>query len=63
MLFRSQFSVGRITGKDDSAVIVEWDSPIWIRQDGSSRVMIAHLDSVPMRIMGVAEGMKAVNLP
>ena len=58
-----QFSVGRVTGKDGSAVTVEWDSPIWIRQDGSSRVMITHLDSVPMRIMGVAEGMEAVNLP
>jgi selenocysteine-specific translation elongation factor len=53
-----QFSVGRVTGNDGNAVTVEWDSPIWIRQDGSSRVMIVQLDAMPMRVIGVAEEMK-----
>ena len=57
-----QFSVGRVSHIDGGAVTVEWDSPFWIRNDGSSRVMIVHLDAMPMRIMGVAEEIKPVGL-
>ncbi|MCH1591781.1 MAG: hypothetical protein L7R66_02180 [Candidatus Thalassarchaeaceae archaeon] len=56
-----QFSVGRVTGLDGSMVSVDWDSPIWIRADGSSRVLIVHLDSAPMRIMGTAKGIEKIS--
>ena len=57
-----QFSVGRVTGEDEGIFTVEWDSPFWVREDGSSRVMIVQLDALPMRIMGVAMEMRAVSL-
>ncbi len=49
-----QFTVGRVSGLEGSSVVVEWDSPLWIRGDGSSRVLIVQLDAVPMRVMGRA---------
>ena len=44
-----QFTVGRVSGLEGASVVVDWDSPLWIRGDGSSRILIAQLDAVPMR--------------
>jgi len=49
-----QFSVGRVSSIDDGMVTVDWEAPIWVRTDGSSRVLIVQLDASPMRIMGIA---------
>jgi selenocysteine-specific translation elongation factor len=56
-----QFSVGRISSLDGSSVTVDWESPIWIRADGSSRVLIVQLDAVPMRIMGSASSIEKID--
>ena len=53
-----QFTVGRVSGLEGSSVVVEWDSPLWIRGDGSSRVLIVQLDAVPMRVMGRASNIQ-----
>jgi len=55
-----QFSVGRVSALDGSSVTVDWESPFWIRTDGSSRVLIVQLDAPPMRVMGTAIGIEAV---
>ena len=55
-----QFVVGRVSAVEGSCHTVNWDSPLWIRSDGTSRVQIVQLDAVPMRIMGVAEEIRAM---
>ena len=49
-----QFVVGRIKSLEGVSVTVEWESPLWIRSDGSSEVILVQLDATPMRIMGNA---------
>ena len=53
-----QFSVGRVSALEGDLVTVDWDSPFWIRADGSSRVLIVQLDAAPMRIIGTANGIE-----
>ena len=53
-----QFTVGRVSGLEGASVVVDWDSPLWIRGDGSSRVLIVQLDAVPMRVMGRASNVQ-----
>jgi hypothetical protein len=48
-----QFVVGRVTEARGTDLSVTWDAPLWLRADGSSRIVIAQLDAEPMRIMGV----------
>lgn len=48
-----QFVVGRVSEVSGSIVSVEWESDLWLRVGGESRVMISQLDA-PMRIMGIA---------
>ena len=55
-----QFSVGRVSALDGDSVTVDWESPFWIRTDGSSGVLIVQLDATPMRVMGTAVGIEAV---
>lgn len=55
-----QFSVGRVSSIDGNRLTVDWESPIWIRSDGSSKVLIVQLDAAPMRIMGTASGIEKV---
>ncbi len=55
-----QFSVGRISDMDGSSVTVDWESPLWIRSNGSSRVLIVQLDAGPMRVMGTAIGIESI---
>ena len=55
-----QFSVGRVSALDGDSVTVDWESPFWIRTDGSSRVLIVQLDAIPMRIMGTASGIETI---
>ena len=55
-----QFTVGRISGMDGSSVTVDWESPLWIRSNGSSRVLIVQLDAGPMRVMGTAIGIESI---
>ena len=47
-----QFSVGRVSSVEGDSVSIAWDSPLWVRADGSSRIIIVQLDAVPMRIIG-----------
>ncbi len=47
-----QFSVGRVSSVEGDSVSIAWDSPFWVRADGSSRIIIVQLDAVPMRIIG-----------
>ena len=49
-----QFVVGRVRSLEGVSVTVEWESPLWIRSDGSSEVIVVQLDATPMRIMGNA---------
>ena len=53
-----QFTVGRVSDLEGASVDVHWDSPLWIRGDGSSRVLIVQLDAVPMRVMGRAKSIQ-----
>ena len=55
-----QFSVGRVSALDGDSVTVDWESPFWIRTDGSSRVLIVQLDATPMRIIGTASGIETI---
>ena len=49
-----QFVVGRVNLVGEESISVDWDSPLWIRSDGSSEVVLVQLDAMPMRIMGSA---------
>ena len=46
-----QFTVGRVKSADGETLVVEWDSPVYIRRDNPTSAIIAQLDSKP-RIMG-----------
>ena len=48
-----QFTVGRVKSASDGELIVEWDSPVYIRRENPTSAIIAQLDSKP-RIMGSA---------
>ena len=47
-----QFAVGRVTEIEGDSISVEWESAIWIREDGGSELLVVQLDSAPMRIIG-----------
>ena len=47
-----QFVVGRITDKEKSIVTVDWEVPLWTRQEQSPPIIICQLDAMPMRIIG-----------
>ena len=53
-----QFVVGRVKNLDNEKIIIEWDSPIIIRENSDRRVVLSQLDSAPMRILGYAINMK-----
>ena len=48
-----QFTVGRIKSVTDNNMIVEWDSPVYVRRENMVPAIIAQLDSKP-RIIGRA---------
>ena len=48
-----QFTVGRVKSVDGEKLVVEWDSPVYIRRDNPTSAIIAQLDSKP-RIMGTS---------
>lgn len=50
-----QFVVGRILSIDKNKFSIKWDTPIWIRADGKSKITIVQLDAEPMRIIGVTK--------
>ncbi len=50
-----QFVVGRIKQVDGEIISVEWESPLWIRAEGSTEILITQLDAMPMRIIGRVE--------
>jgi len=50
-----QFVVGRITRVEGTELGVDWDSPLWVRKEGDSHILITQLDAMPMRVMGVVE--------
>jgi len=50
-----QFVVGRIKQVDGEIISVEWESPLWIRAEGSPEILITQLDAMPMRIIGRVE--------
>ncbi len=47
-----QFCVGRVSSVEGSSVTIEWGSPLWVRTDGGSKILIVQLDATPMRIIG-----------
>ena len=47
-----QFTVGRIKSVNNEKIVVEWDSPVYIRRENPGSAIIAQLDSKP-RIMGL----------
>ena len=55
-----QFIVGRIISIDSGRLVVEWEQPLWIRTNNSDPLIIAQLDTGNMRIMGVAENLRAI---
>jgi len=50
-----QFVVGRITHVEGTELDVEWDSPLWVRKEVDSHILITQLDAMPMRVIGVVE--------
>ena len=46
-----QFVVGRIESVNDEVLFVKWESPLMIRKDGNSRILVCQLDAKP-RIIG-----------
>ena len=55
-----QFVVGRIKQVDGEKISVEWESPLWIRAEGSPEILITQLDAMPMRIIGRVESIEQV---
>lgn len=55
-----QFVVGRIKQVDGEIIFVEWESPLWIRAEGSPEILITQLDAMPMRIIGRVESIEQV---
>ena len=55
-----QFVVGRIKQVDGEIISVEWESPLWIRAEGSLEILITQLDAMPMRIIGRVESIEQV---
>jgi len=55
-----QFVVGRIKQVDGDIISVEWESPLWIRAEGSPEILITQLDAMPMRIIGRVESIEQV---
>ena len=49
-----QFTVGRIKSVDGNCLVVEWESPVYIRRENPNPAIIAQLDSNP-RIIGSAD--------
>ena len=47
-----QFVVGRVESIDGDQLLANWETPLWIRADGSSNVVITQLDAEPMRLIG-----------
>ncbi len=47
-----QFAVGRVTAIEGGSISVDWETAIWIREDGGSQLLVVQLDSSPMRIIG-----------
>ena len=47
-----QFVVGRIKIIDQENVTVDWDIPLWTRENNSPKIIITQLDATPMRIIG-----------
>ena len=48
-----QFTVGRVKSANGGELLVEWDSPVYIRREDPTSAIIAQLDSKP-RIIGSA---------
>ncbi len=46
-----QFTVGRVKSTDGEKLVVEWESPVYVRRENPTSAIIAQLDSKP-RIMG-----------
>ena len=55
-----QFVVGRIKQVDGEIISVEWESPLWIRAEGSPEILVTQLDAMPMRIIGRVESIEQV---
>ena len=55
-----QFVVGRIKQVDGEIISVEWESPLWIRAEGSPEILITQLDAMPMRVIGRVESIEQV---
>ena len=55
-----QFVVGRIKQVDGEIIFIEWESPLWIRAEGSPEILITQLDAMPMRIIGRVESIEQV---
>ncbi len=55
-----QFVVGRIKQVDGEIISVEWESPLWIRAEGSPEILITQLDAMPMRIIGRVDSIEQV---
>ena len=53
-----QFSVGRISFLEGGTLVVDWETPLWVRTDGSSHVILVQLDAMPMRLMGNVRGIR-----
>lgn len=47
-----QFCVGRVSSVEGNSVTIDWESPLWVRTDGGSKILIVQLDATPMRIIG-----------
>jgi len=55
-----QFVVGRVIGINKNNIQVNWDSPLWIRNNQNNSVIIVQLDASPMRIIGTASNFTSV---
>ena len=49
-----QFNVGRVKEIDGDSIQVDWQTPLLLRTHQCPPILIAQLDAVPMRIIGIA---------
>ena len=50
-----QFVVGRVTNISENNIEIKWENPLWIRSEQNNQIILAQLDSKPMRIIGTAK--------
>lgn len=54
-----QFIVGRVSNIKQDQYQIHWESPLWIRSQQNTEIILTQLDAKPMRILGTAKILKS----